>query len=130
MAASPALTRSRNILAELDGVMVGREAYRNPFKLATVDSRFFGAADRVLLRKQVLEQYQHYIAEQLAKGVPLKAMSRHILGLFQGQPGARIWRQTLSEQAVRPGAGLEVIENAYLRLCQAQAGHRTELVGY
>ena len=117
-------------LTELDGVMVGREAYKNPFKLATVDSRFFGAADRALSRKQVLEQYQRYIAEQLAHGVPLKAMSRHILGLFQGQPGARVWRQTLSEQAVRPGAGLEVIEIAYLRLCQAQAGHRTELVGH
>ena len=92
--------------------MVGREAYHNPFSFADIDRRLFGVAAAEPSRFQVLDQYKAYIAEQLQSGVYLKHMTRHILGLFHGQPGARAWRRYLSEQVVDSKAGLEVLEVA------------------
>jgi tRNA-dihydrouridine synthase A len=99
-------------LTRVDGVMVGREAYQNPYRLATVDHEFFGFTGPVLSRWQVLDLYKTYIRRELERGVRLKHMSRHLLGLFQGQPGARNWRRTLSERGARAGAGIEVIDAA------------------
>ena len=99
-------------LSRVDGVMVGREAYQNPYRLATVDHELFGFTGPVLSRWQVLELYKPYIRRELERGVRLKQLSRHLLGLFQGQPGARNWRRTLSERGARAGAGIEVIDAA------------------
>jgi tRNA-dihydrouridine synthase A len=96
-------------LSDLDGVMIGRAAYHNPWILAEADRRVFGDDHPIPTRRQVLEAFIPYAERQLAAGVPLNAMSRHLLGLFQGQPGARAWRRRISEQAHRPGAGVEVL---------------------
>jgi tRNA-dihydrouridine synthase A len=99
-------------LGDFDGVMVGREAVSNPYLFADVDRRFFGAAVQPLSRGEVLQAWMPYIAVQLQEGVPLARMTRHALGLFHGLPGARAWRRALSEEAVRPGAGLVVLQQA------------------
>lgn len=107
-------------VAGLDGVMIGRAGYQNPFILADVDRRFFGEPDEVATREQIVERMLPYIEREMARGVPLKAMTRHMLGLFQAVPGAKIWRRHLSETAHRPGAGPDVVETA-LALVQRQA---------
>ena len=99
-------------LGDFDGVMVGREAVSNPYLFADVDRRFFGSSAESLSRGEVLQAWLPYIAAQLQEGVPLARMTRHALGLFHGCPGARAWRRALSEEAVRPGAGLTVLHQA------------------
>lgn len=94
----------------VDGAMVGREAYHNPWLLAEARP-LFGLAP-LPSREAVLEQYLEFMARELAAGVPLSQMTRHILGLFQGMPGARRWRQHISENAHRKGSGLEVVRAA------------------
>lgn len=94
----------------VDGAMVGREAYHNPWLLAEARP-LFGLAP-LASREEVLEQYLEFMARELADGVPLSQMTRHILGLFQGLPGARRWRQHISENAHRKGSGLEVVRTA------------------
>ncbi len=96
----------------LDGVMLGRAAYQNPALLLDVDSRFFGAAAPHASREAAVEGYFGYIAARLADGAPLHAMTRHMLGLFNGLPGGRRWRRVLSTEGVRKGAGLEVLRAA------------------
>ena len=113
---------ARSHLEHVDGVMVGREAYQNPFSLADVDGELFGIKTPSLTRWQVLDQYKSYIASEIESGTQLKHMSRHMLGLFTGQAGARAWRRYLSEHAVRHGAGLEVIEAAE-RIVQQKMQH-------
>lgn len=98
--------------ASLDGVMLGRAAYHTPWMLACVDSRVFNAADPVADPVEAVFAYRGYIERELDKGVKLHAITRHMLGLFTGRPGARKWRQILSERANRPGAGFEVVEAA------------------
>jgi tRNA-dihydrouridine synthase A len=99
-----------------DGVMVGREAYRNPSMLSGIDQQLFGSALPELARWEVLELYKRYIERELSRGTPLNQMTRHILGLFQGEPGARAWRRHLSCFAPVAGAGLEVIDKAQSHL--------------
>ncbi|EIC20595.1 tRNA dihydrouridine synthase A [Thiorhodovibrio frisius] len=96
----------------LDGVMIGREAYQNPWLLAAADSELFGDAHPLPSRHQVLERFYPYVERCLGEGVPLNSISRHLLGLFNGCPGARRWRRLLSEQAHRAGAGVEVLRTA------------------
>ncbi len=100
----------------VDGVMIGRAAYQNPYILAEADRRFFGAdhppPGPPLGRAEVVRALLPYAREECARGVPVKAITRHILGLFNGLPGARVWRRHLSEAAHRPGAGPAVIEEA------------------
>ena len=96
----------------MDGVMIGRAAYQNPYLLAEVDRRFFGAAEEPPSRRQVIEGLLPYIEARLAEGTPLKSITRHILGLYNGLPGARLWRRHLSEEAHREGAGAEVVAEA------------------
>ncbi|MGI9418641.1 MAG: tRNA dihydrouridine(20/20a) synthase DusA [Geminicoccaceae bacterium] len=103
------------ILAEIghvDGVMIGREAYQNPFSLVGMENALFGVRDGAKTRHDVARHYLAYVEKNRAAGVPLKSMTRHILGLFNGLPGARSWRRHLSEEAVRDGAGPEVVEAA------------------
>ena len=103
-------------LEHLDGVMIGREAYTNPWLLADADQRVFGApAGRAVSRPDIVEKMLPYIESALTQGVPLKRVTRHMLGLFQGQPRARSWRRHLSEHAHKGQAGVEVVEQA-LRL--------------
>lgn len=103
------LDEAERFLTRLDGVMIGREAYHNPWILAEADRRLFGDDRAVPSRHAVIESFRPYVERELAAGQALSAMSRHILGLFQGQPGARAWRRHLSEQAHRTGAGIEVL---------------------
>lgn len=106
------LAAAKGFLGPLDGVMIGREAYQNPWMLAQADHLIFGDRAPTTSRREVLERFLPYVERRLDQGVPLNAMTRHILGLFQGQPGARAWRRHLSENAHRPGAGLEVLIHA------------------
>ncbi len=111
-------------LDRVDGVMIGREAYHNPWLLAQADTRLFDAsAPRASDRLQVARQYQHWVAGQHRTGVPISRYTRHLVGLFQGLPGARVWRRALSEGAARPGAGPDVIEQAIERWQAVGARH-------
>ena len=103
-------------LEKVDGVMVGREAYQNPWSLARVDETLFDGLPDGKSRSDVLDRYKQYMESQLKNGVPLKRMARHLLGLFQGQPGARVWRRVLSDEAFRGGADLSAIERAEQQL--------------
>jgi tRNA-dihydrouridine synthase A len=96
--------------------MIGREVYHNPWLLAAVDARFMGDKTGTPDRHGIVERLMPYIEAELHKGVRLQQISRHMLGLFQGLPGARAWRRHLSENAHRPGAGVEVIEQALARV--------------
>lgn len=108
-------------LAHVDGVMVGRGAYHNPWLLADVDSRLYGDPPSGLSRVDVLEAYLPYVAEELSRGTALSAVSRHLLGLFQGVPGARRFRRHISEHAHRPGAGVAVLQQAASHLRAREA---------
>ena len=94
----------------VDGVMLGRAAYQTPAILADVDRRFFGAESCDI--NAAVDAYVDYIGERLAVGVPLNAMSKHMLGLFHGLPGARQFRRHLSENATKKGAGISVLRDA------------------
>lgn len=107
-------------LDHVDGVMLGRVAYQNPYVLADADRRFFDDERAPLSREEVVLAFLPYVEAQLSAGVPLKSMTRHILGLFNGIPQARLWRRHLSEEAHKPGAGPEVIEAALNRWRAAQ----------
>jgi tRNA-dihydrouridine synthase A len=96
----------------VDGVMLGRAAYHTPWTLAEVDSRIYGEPDPVSDPFAALDAYRPYVEAQLANGVRLHSITRHMLGLFQGRPGARRWRQALSEKANRPGADWAVVSEA------------------
>jgi len=99
-------------LKHVDGVMLGRAAYNTPWLLSEVDSRIFGEAREISDPLEVVERMKPYVSQQLAQGVWLQNITRHMLGLFHGLPGGRLWRRVLSEEAPKPGAGLEVLEKA------------------
>ena len=94
-------------LGRADGVMLGRAAYQSPAVLLEADARLFGGASRSL--DEVVAIYAEHVARKLGDGVPLHAMTRHMMGLFNGTPGARLFRRHLSENATRKGAGLETL---------------------
>lgn len=106
------LARIEEQLGRVDGVMVGREAYQNPWILAQADARIFGAATVTRTRQQVVARMLPFIEQQQALGIPVHRITRHMLGLFQGQQGARAWRRHLSENVHRPGTGPEVLSEA------------------
>jgi tRNA-dihydrouridine synthase A len=103
-------------LAQVDGVMVGREAYQNPWMLAEVDSLLYGMDNPARCRDDVIRALLPYVERQLARGVRLNHITRHILGLYQGVPGARKFRRHLSENAYRKEAGIEVLNEAFARV--------------
>ncbi len=106
------LEQSQQLLAHVDGVMLGREAYANPYLLAEVDQQIYGTSNPVISRNEVMIGFIAYCEEQLAKGTRLNHLTRHILGLYHGLPRARQFRRILSEQAHKPGAGIEVLQQA------------------
>lgn len=110
------LEESLEHLQHLDGVMIGREAYQNPYILAQVDQLIFGLDTPVKKRKQVVEEMYPYIERQLSNGSYLGHISRHMIGLFQAMPGARQWRRYISENAHKKGAGIEVLETALAKI--------------
>ena len=103
-------------LAHVDGVMLGRAAYHEPALLGQVDRRIFGSGDDAngedIGPFAALEAYRPYMAAQLAAGTPLSHMTRHMLGVMHGLPGARAFRRIMTVEAAEPGAGLEVVDRA------------------
>ncbi|WP_295814638.1 tRNA dihydrouridine(20/20a) synthase DusA [uncultured Deinococcus sp.] len=106
------LDAAQDALTWADGVMIGRAAYSDPFILARADQDVFGEDTPPVTRREAIEAFVPYVAAQLEHGQPLNRMMKHTLGLFAGQPGARHWKRTISEQGHRPGAGLEVVQAA------------------
>ncbi len=96
----------------VDSVMLGRAAYHEAGLLGQVDRRVFGLDVADVDSFEAVERYKPYLARELAAGVHLAAMSRHMLGLFHGLPGARAWRRILTVEGVKAGAGLEVVDRA------------------
>jgi len=92
--------------------MVGREAYTNPYLLATVDRQIYGSKEPVKSRQKIAEEFLQYVDNELGKGTRLQAMTRHILGLFHGMPGARQYRRHISENAFKPDATIDVLVSA------------------
>ncbi len=110
-------------MKRVDGAMTGRAAYYTPWLLAQVDEGLFGAPATVTSPLEAVERFIPYVEEGLARGVPLNAMTKHTLGIFHGLPGARLYRRHLSENATRPGAGVEVLREA-LELVREQLARR------
>jgi tRNA-dihydrouridine synthase A len=99
-------------LSHVDGVMIGREAYANPYFLAAVQKQFFTNNDQANTRQQIVARLLPYIEEQLKNKVRLNSITRHIIGLFQGEKGGRRWRRYLSENAHKEGADATVVSAA------------------
>lgn len=99
-------------LAHVDGVMLGRAAYHDPYLLHRLDRAMFGDADDLVPRAELLQGMEAYVRGHLARGHALKHITRHLLGLFHGQPGGRAFRQVLSEGAHRDGADWALVERA------------------
>ncbi|HEX5305059.1 MAG TPA: tRNA dihydrouridine(20/20a) synthase DusA [Dyella sp.] len=97
-------------LAQVDGVMLGRAAYHDPYLLAQVESALYG--EPLPTREAVLAHLRPYVEAELARGTSIKHITRHVLGLYQGQPGARGFRRVLSEGAHLPDAGWSLLEHA------------------
>ena len=107
-------------LKHVDGVMMGREAYQNPWILAEVDRQIFADDSPARERAEIITPLYSYASQQVAEGAPIQALTRHILGLFNGVRGARAWRRYLSKESFKPGASAEVITDAYRAFTQAQ----------
>jgi len=106
------LKTASHMLRKVDGVMLGREAYQNPYMLHEVDHLIFGEKAENKSRVEYLRQYFPYVEEELKNGTPLKHITRHLLGLFKGQKGGKQYRRHLSENASLPSAGLNVLKDA------------------
>jgi len=99
-------------LGMLDGVMMGRAAYQEPWRLLEADPVFYGQPAPFASSKEAAQAYIPYIERQLANGVRLSAITRHVIGLFRAVPGARAFRRHLAVEAVKPGAGARVMADA------------------
>ena len=103
------LDQAREHLGRVDGVMIGRAAYDDPYLFAQADSLIFGEERKAPSREQIVEQMADYVRAWQERGVHPRTILRHMLGLFRGQPGARRWRRFLSEQFVRREADADVL---------------------
>lgn len=112
------LAECRHHLQRVDGVMIGREAYQHPWLLAELDRELFGMDNPVQSRDDVIVALLPYVERQLARGAHLNHITRHILGLYQGVPGARKFRRYLSENAYGKTAGPEVLTEAVRQVSQ------------
>lgn len=110
------LAEAKRHLAHVDGVMLGRAAYQEPWRLLTVDSELFGETPPHATMKDVFVAMLPYIERQLAEGTRLHSITRHFVGAFHGVPGARAFRRHLAENGVRPGAGTDVLSDAIARV--------------
>ncbi|WP_373291679.1 tRNA dihydrouridine(20/20a) synthase DusA [Bradyrhizobium guangdongense] len=108
-------------LAHVDGVMLGRAAYQEPWRLLSVDSEIFGEAAPSATMQDAFEAMMPYIEAQLARGTRLHAITRHFVGAFHAVPGARAFRRHLAEHGTRPGAGVNVLRDAIAKLALRQA---------
>lgn len=106
------LEQADELLNHVDGVMLGREVYQNPYMLAHVDNQLFSANKEVHEREEIIALLLLYIEEQMKLGVRLNSVTRHILGLFHGGYGARLWRRHLSENAFKTDASVRVVLDA------------------
>jgi tRNA-dihydrouridine synthase A len=106
------LSEALDHLAHVDGVMLGRAAYHTPWLLSEADHEILGDPPSSLARRDVVERMMDYAQEELAKGTYLSHITRHMLGLYHGQPNGRLWRRVLSEGAHRPGAGFDLLKYA------------------
>ena len=106
------LGEAKRHLLDVDGVMLGRAAYQEPWRLLAVDPELFGVAAPYATMKDVFAAMMPYIEDQLAQGTRLHAMTRHFVGAFHGVPGARAFRRHLAENGVKPGAGANVLRDA------------------
>ena len=103
-------------LSNVDGVMIGRAAYKDPYILANVDQRFYEESSPPPSRDQVLDNLKPYISDWLKRGVRLSCITRHIMGLFRGQPHGRAWRRVLGDGAFQRGADISLIDEAMAEL--------------
>ena len=109
-------------LQQVDGVMLGREAYHNPYLLAPIDRLFYGDPAAPPGRREIIDAYLGYVEAQLAQGERLHAMTRHLLGLYKHAHGSNAWKRYLSAHAHRPGAGVEVLAQARMRVARLSDG--------
>ncbi|EPS8492958.1 tRNA dihydrouridine(20/20a) synthase DusA [Yersinia enterocolitica] len=114
------LAEAKEHLKHVDGVMMGREAYQNPTILTQVDRELFDPNAPVVDSVKAIEALFPYIEQELSRGAYLGHITRHILGIFQGIPGARQWRRHLSENAHKPGADVSVVEQALALVTRPQ----------
>jgi tRNA-dihydrouridine synthase A len=110
------LAEAKAHLDYVDGVMLGRAAYQEPWRLLRVDPELFGEAAPHATMKDVFEAMMPYIESELAQGTRLHSITRHFVGAFHGVPGARAFRRHLAENGVRPGAGVDVLRDAIARV--------------
>jgi tRNA-dihydrouridine synthase A len=120
------LEQMRAQLEFVDGVMVGRAAYQDPGLLLAVDPLFFGEDAPFAAAEHAIEAFIPYVEARLKEGVPLGAMTRHLLGLLNGRPGARAWRRHLSTESVKPGAGARVLRDALTFVCASRGEGNAE----
>jgi tRNA-dihydrouridine synthase A len=106
------LEEAESHLPHLDGVMLGRAAYGDPYVLADADRRFFASSRRPLTRQEILAAYIPYVEAELTRGTPFPHLARPLLGLFHGQYGGRLYRRILSEQGHRPAARVDLLREA------------------
>lgn len=99
-------------LQQVDGVMIGREAYHNTYIMAEIDQLFFDPSIKPRSRKQIINAYAEYIEQEMIKGVPLMQLTRHVLGLMHSCPGSKRFRRMLSENAYKKGFGAELLIRA------------------
>ena len=121
------LEQARHHLNFVDGVMVGRAAYENPFLFATVDQEFYNPSNPAPTRREILERMLPYIEHWTSQDVYLKHISRHMLGLFAGKPGAKAWKRYLSENAHKPEAGVKTILEAIKQVTDEVLDERPSL---
>ncbi|TAL80070.1 MAG: tRNA dihydrouridine(20/20a) synthase DusA [Beijerinckiaceae bacterium] len=120
------LAQMRAEIQGVDGIMIGRAAYQDPALLLSIDPLFFGAAPACESRLAAAEAFIPYAEAQLSAGVPLAAMTRHILGLFNGLKGARAFRRHLATEAVKPRADAQVLRAALRFVCGAEQAAENE----
>ncbi len=111
-------------LSHVDGVMIGRAAYDHPFLFAEVDTRFFGSQETPPSRRQVLDGLGPYLTGWHRLGIPLSRITRHLMHLFNGQPGARFWRRTLSENGPKSACDPGILQIAASRVPDSVLDHR------
>ncbi len=117
------LAECQEHLKHVDGVMLGRAAYHDPYLLAEVDGRVLGLDTSPVTRRAALEALFPYVEQHIARGGRLSNITRHVLGLYHGQPRGRLFRRILSEEATKPGAGVEVLRKA-IAVVDGAAGTR------
>jgi tRNA-dihydrouridine synthase A len=115
------VAEAKRHLAHVDGVMLGRAAYHDPWRLLEVDPEIFGAVAPHTDMKEAITALMPYTEAQLARGARLHAVTRHLVGAFHGVPGARAFRRHLAEHGTRPGAGVDVLRDALARVREPAA---------